>query len=170
MKIEITLNDEDYIAYNIFHLSYSQQSRKMIRFGRWMMFMVSIMAIFIFVIAGADKDLIGIEAVMLLPVSIIWFIRYPKSAEKTIKKRINRLKKEGKLPYEPHTTLELSECEIIEKTEHSVSRYSYTDIKDVQRSGQYIYLIKGALEAVIIPVRYLDDEKLFEEWVRSKLQ
>lgn len=159
MKFDIQLDDEDYVNFNIFHMFHSNYGKKSILLGRLMMFCFSCVAILIMIMAGAERGLLLTESVVLLIVSIVHFIYYPKMAKKKIRKQIYKIKEEGALPYNSKETVEFNNTEIIEVSPKEVLRTNYTEITAFHLSDEYMYLYKDALRAIIIPYRCLGNRK-----------
>lgn len=158
MQIHVNLYDEDYIQYNIHHSYYSYNSKKTHMIGRLSPFLFSIVFIAVFIYLNVEPLLLYVEIAVLMLYSIISFIRYPKSLEKRIRKYVLRMKEEGKLPYDEEAMIDFGEDVITETTPNMTNRISYSEIRDVCETEGYIYLIIGAMQAIILPKRCLDDK------------
>lgn len=168
MKIHVSINDEDYITYNIYHYFHSSSTKTNVLIGRLMPLLFSILAIAVFILIDVVPMLLYAEIAFLTLYSIIGFFRFPKSVEKNIRKNILKLKKEGKLPYAEEASLDFGDNEITETSPNNVKRIPYSSILAVQEIENYIYLIIGAVEAVIIPIRCLDNKDTLLEFLNQK--
>lgn len=171
MTLNIHLTDKDYIAFNIYQAFHSRQGRRNLMLGKCMFFILALFAILCFVVAGAETGFLIVEIIVLMAFSVIWFFRYPKIAKRSIRKRILKLKDEGRLPYEADAVVEFSETEIIDRSEWSEQRTEYKDVQSVEIDPEgYVYLMKGAVEAIIIPDRYLENRDEFVKMIMERIR
>ena len=101
--------------------------------------------------------------------SVVSFIRYPKRAKKKVKKKLTKLREEGRFPYEPEVHIEFDETEIVETYPSGENRLRYSDIKKLYITKEYMYLFFGAMQSIILPVRCLGERKEeLQELLESK--
>lgn len=171
MKFKVKIEEEDYIRYNIYITFHSKAGRGALFRGRIFGLAVSLLALFIMFIAGADKMFIMTEATFLAVFSLIWFFVYPHFAKKSIRKQILKLKEEGRLPYERETLLEFRDDEIYEELADGTRHVPYSDIISVEENDEYIYLRKGVQEAILIPEKYLTVPRAtFVDFMKEKIK
>ena len=156
MRFKVQIEEEDYILYNVYIAFHSKAGRRLLVRGRLFGLALSLFALLVMYVAGADKGLIVTEAIFLAVFSAVWFFVYPYFAKKSIRKQILKLKEEGKLPYEREALLEFKDDEIYEELKDGTRHVPYSDIMSVEESGDYIYLRKGVQEAIIVPERCLN--------------
>lgn len=156
VRFRVQIEEEDYILYNIYIAFHSKSGRRLIIRGRLFGLALSLFALLVMFVAGADRGLIVTEAIFLVVFSAIWFFVYPSFAKKNIRKAILKLKEEGRLPYEREALLEFKDDEIYEELADGTRHVPYSDIMSVEENGDYIYLRKGVQEAIIVPERCLN--------------
>lgn len=155
MKYQIHLNDKDYLQFNIFYATHSKVGKHSIRMARLAFPLVAAAAVFIFILAGAAYGLIIGEAVILAIASLYWELYLPKYIEKSVRKNIERIKTDGKMPYHAHSEIELLDSMIIERSAHGQIRVSREEIEAVYDEPEYLYIFYGAAQAFLIPKRCL---------------
>ena len=159
MKFDIELTEEGYIDFNIFVIFHSEQGKKGIARGRLLGAAVSLLVMFILFVAGADKWLITWEAILLTIFSVVVFVMYPGMVKKKVRSNIQKMKLEGRLPYEPTSTLEFRENELFEVTPQGTRTVPYSEFMDAYDTDEYIFLREGAQKAFVLPKHCLGDRE-----------
>ena len=172
MKFHITLNDEDYIAFRICLCLSTPANKRMFLIGllKSSIFYCIIFYCFL-VFTERDKFTIGIFIALFVVFIIDNLISYENTSRKYIRKYIENIKKEGKLPYYTESILEFFGKEIQETSAFGVRCRKYSDVTRILRDEEHIYVMIGALEAVILPLRCLEGkENELVEFLNGKLQ
>ncbi|KAI4446846.1 hypothetical protein C823_001364 [Eubacterium plexicaudatum ASF492] len=86
MKYQIELNDEDYLRFNIFYATHSKVGQHNVKMARLAFPLVCVLAVVIFMMAGAATTFIIAEGVVLAAASVCWQFYLPKMMEKSVKK------------------------------------------------------------------------------------
>lgn len=159
MKYNITLNDEDYILFNIFYANNSKAGKRSMNMIRLIVPVLSLFVVMRYTIAKAEYGLIITEAVVLTALSVIWWIFAPKILERNIRRSINKMKADSKLPYCKNSEIEFREDVIEEKSGDREIRVKYTDIENIYTEKDYIYIFYNVSQAFIIPCHCLDGDR-----------
>lgn len=159
MKYDITLNDEDYLKFNIFYARHSNEGKRSLRVMQLFMPAISILLVLAFILSGSRAGFILTEAICLTALSVFWTLYAPKRLEKNVHKNIERLRKNGKLPYHACAEIEFLDSMIIERYEQGEFRLNYTDIENLCFENDSIYIFYTALQAFIIPYRCLGADR-----------
>ena len=159
MKYKIRINDEDYIRFNIFHANHSKEGKRSKNMQRVRFPILSLLIIMVFFLAGAKYGLIITEAIFMTVFCVLWWIFLPKMMEKNIRKYINRMKSEGKLPYHADSEIEFQDSMIVETSEQGEVRVDYKDIENICLEQDYLYIYFSAAQAFIIPFHCLGEDK-----------
>ncbi len=170
-EFKIDLNDEDYLQFNYYHASNSPMGKRTLLYYRFQMYILSALCILVFFIARADRLLIFIEAIFLGIVSILWFIFSKRRYFGLIRKRILRMKREGKLPYHTHVILRFEEDEIHESTPEIELRVKYSLVEKIAVTEHGVYIYHSSMHAFLLPNTVFsgEEEKLkFLEFINSK--
>lgn len=159
MKYIVHLTDEDYIRFNIFYANHSKAGKRALYLARIAFPVLSLAVLTVFFGAGAEYGKIAVHAILFLAVSFLWVFYVPKVIEKSIRKNINKMKEDGKLPFHEHAQIEFQEDKIVEKNEQEEVRVKYTDIEQICLTSEYLYIFYSAVQAFILPYRCLGDDK-----------
>ena len=153
-QFDLTLSEEDYVAYNCFHAFQSPQGRKTVKRSRifFIVFMslMTLIGLTISVIFGA----------LLAILTVVYMVLFQKIVERNIGKQILRLKKTGKLPFDATTTLEFYEDKLIETTPSARTERNYDKFERIcVLEGRYIFLYDSSVTAYILPVAQVGDQE-----------
>ncbi len=169
MKYKISLNEEDYLRFNIFYTYHSKSGKRALNTARMILPVLSITFIFIFFISRAEYGLILTEAICLSVFSVIWYIYVPKIIEKNIRKNITKMKADGKLPFHAESEIEFKDSVIIERSIHGETHINYKDIENIYTEKDYLYIFYSAVQAFIIPFHCLgEDRERVTEYIMSR--
>lgn len=169
MKYKIKLNDEDYLCFNVFYAHHSKAGKRQENKMRLLFPLSAVIAIMIFFLAGAKSGLIVTEAIGLCIVSVIWCIFTPQIMEKNIRKHIDKLKTDGKLPYHVDAEIEFQEQIIVERSEQGEIHVNYKDIENIYVEKDYLYILYSVTQGFIVPYRCLgEDREQVVEYVRER--
>ena len=168
--INITLTEEDYILYNIFHFFHSPLNKKRYWTNRLLPFLLYTLIIIFMFLLDIKWDLLLIEAMLLYLYALIRFVLYPRMVKKNIRKNILKTKKEGRLPYSPEYSIDYGEDTFIMTTPTRTIHYAYSDILEICKEDDAVYLLVGAVEAVILPNRCLDQKDELLRFLYEKME
>ena len=124
-QLNITLTEEDYLAFNNFHSFESTNGKKLIRKSRifFIAFMALLIALVLFTFESTTFSII--YATVLGSFTALYMLAFRKILERNMKVQIKRLKKTGKLPFEPVSTLEFYEDKLVEITASKRTEQNY---------------------------------------------
>lgn len=159
MKYTITINDDDYLKFNIFYAWHSGNGKRSVRIAQLLMPILSVLVLLFFTLAGFKPGFILTEAVCLTALSVSWVLRAPKSLEKNVRNHIERVRKNGKLPYHACSEIEFLDPMIVERYDQGVFCLNYADVEELCFEEDFIYIFYTSLQALIIPHRCLGADK-----------
>lgn len=169
MKYKITLNDEDYLRFNIFYANHTKAGKRQTNMIRILCPLCAALVIMILRIAGAEDKLIVGEAIILSILTVIWCIFTPNIMERNIRKNISRLKADGKLPYHADAEIEFQDSMIVERSEQGEIHVKYKDIENIYQEKDYLYIFYNVTHAFLIPYHCLgEDKERVTEYVMKK--
>ena len=165
MRVRVQSNDEDYAAYNIANQFLTEHGKKSV--GRSIAFLSAMVGISIFVVAlyvlnmilsnrWVTLDIIPILVVLIYFSYVLIFFK--SNVKKRIRRRVVKLRGEGKLPYENEATLDFLDDMIMEYTPSSTTRREWKDIQSIVEDEEHFYLILGPMHGIIIPKRCIGAE------------
>lgn len=148
-QLRITLTEEDYLAFNNFHSFESAPGKKLIRKSRifFIATMVFLMAFVLLVLKWTTLSIIYTAVIGLF--TILYMLLFRKILNRNIKAQIKRLKKTGKLPFEPVSTLEFYQDKMVEITASKRTEQGYTIFERIcVVKDRYILLYHSTLEHI----------------------
>lgn len=158
MEITYELTEEDYIKFNLYHISNSPSQRKVFQFSRFG----------IPVIMGVVIYLVGTQLFDQSPIfwlinaaifALIWVFAYPNMFQNSIIKQVQKMVREGdnsQLYGKKTMKVEGDQLTIVEGDATTV--LTKDSIKKVQAYDDMILLYLSSVSAHIIPTRYLTTE------------
>lgn len=159
MKFHITVTEEDYIAFNLDCIRHYPNAKKNMLIGRLTGLFLSAFVMLLLLALRASEIVLLIGGIILAYFSAVSFFRYPSQYEKSVRRSIQRISKEGKPPYEPEADIEFTDTEMIQTTEKSMRRVAYGDLIRIVETPYRMYLYDSPSRAYILPLRCLGDEK-----------
>ena len=169
MKYRITLNEEDYVRFRIFHLYHSKLGKRQLHSARTSMLKLSAIILLLLLIMDVQLDAIVIFTIIWGIASVLYYFYAPKRLEKNIRKQVNMTKEDGKLPYNADAEIEFLESMIVQRSEHGESHANYRNIERFYIEQEYLYIYINAVQAIVIPCRCLgDDRKRVIDYIMDK--
>ena len=151
-QLNINLSEEDYLTFNLFHNLESQRAQKIIKKSRMgtVLFLVGLMLLTILT-SGWDAYS-STYITLMIPITIAFALLFNRMVRHTVKMQVKLLKKTGKLPFDPVSTLEFHEDKIVEITPNKRVEQSYAVLERVcLLPGRYIFLYTSSVGAYILP-------------------
>ena len=171
-QLNITLTEEDYLAFNDFHSFGSAQGKKLIRRSR--VIFISLMAllmVLVILFIGTTAFALSYAAFLGL-FTAVYMILYRKILKRNIRVQIKRLKKQGKLPFDPVSTLEFYDDKIMEITPSKRTEQNYSIFERICIvQGKYILLYYSSVGAYILPIPQIQmqiDQDAFLRFLSGK--
>ncbi len=157
-EFKVTLNDEDYLLFNQYHLLNSPSGKKYLTSVRFLIPFICFMVVVIFCIAGSDFGLILTEAILMAVFSVLCIAYSKKVILKSMNKRILKMKKEGRLPYSNDAVLMFDDEKIHEITPDTENITKYSLMEKVAVTEKAIYIYFSSMQAYILPVSVFSTE------------
>ena len=165
-QLNINLSEDDYLDFNKFHSFESMHGKKLINKTRiiFVLAMIILAALFLLVM-GLTTFSITYAALLLL-FTLLYMVFFKKILTRNVKTQIKRLKKVGKLPFDPVSTLEFHEDKMVEMTALQRTEQSYSIFERIcVVKDRYILLYKSSVGAYILPVVQVKAQLNQEEFV-----
>lgn len=167
-RVNININDEDYIKFNIFQQFCTPTGKKAVMKSRIIITIVPlIMCVFYLLLSGEEKEAyIGMAAVCIILAAIFFFLSKPVLKVMT-KRTVKLMIKNGKKPYTPLSTIEFYDDYFIEYTADNKSQINYSAIENVYKSGENVlYLFNNSLNAYLVPASSFSSVAEFDSFVK----
>ena len=165
-QLNINLSEDDYLDFNNFHSFESAHGKKLIRKTRifFILAMVFLAALVVLILGCTTFSVI--YAALLLLFTLLYMVFFKNVLTRNIKGQIKRLKKIGKLPFDPVSTLEFHEDKMVESTALQRTEQSYSIIERIcVVKDQYIFLYKSSVSAYILPVLQIKEQVSQEDFI-----
>ena len=166
-QLNISLTEEDYLAFNDFHAFGSVQGQKLIR--RTRIIFVSIMALLIaLIVLFIGTTVFALSYAILLGLfTAVYMLLYKKILNRNIKGQIKRLKTQGKLPFDPVSTLEFYDDKLVEITPSKRTEQSYSIFERICIvRGRFILLYYSSVGAYILPMPQVQTQTDADAFIR----
>ena len=152
MSIHVRLTDEDYIRFNQFALTRTKRGKRLMLPLRLMLPIMLALALLANWLNGETQwtYYVGLLA-LALPLCILWVIFIPAYLSWSLRRRIPKQRKLGKLPYSPESDITWDDDSFTETTENATNRVFLRDIEHFYLTPAYIYLFVDVQRAYIIP-------------------
>lgn len=170
-RFEYNITEQDYFAFNEFCMLNSKTHKRTILLYRCLGFILSAFVILIFIITNTESDYIKLQAIALTIFSIVWFLIGKKSYFKKIRKTLNKLKKEDKLPYSEKGILIFDEVEISDISTDKELKAPYSTVTKLVNTDNFIYILCYGGIGYIVPLRIIDNNiniDEFKSFIESK--
>ena len=162
---DIFLTEEDYIDFNIFHMSHSAYGKKHQRLLRGMIAVIFVAAAIINFLAEGISPVSVAYAVLLGGLGLMMTVFSGKTSGFTMKLIINNMKKTGKLAFSPESRMGFSDEGILEITPEGRTEKRWESMERLCiREGKVWYLYMNNTAAFILPVEQISAQTDVEEF------
>ena len=169
---DIFLTEEDYIDFNIFHMSRSAYGKKHQRLLRGMIAVIFVAAAIVNFLAEGISPVTVAYAVLLGGLGLMMTVFNGKFSGFTMKMVINNMKKSGKLAFSPESRMEFSDAGIVEITPEGRLEKRWESMERLCiREGKVWYLYMNNTAAFILPVEQIaaqTDPAEFRRYLESR--
>lgn len=166
-RLNVTLTEEDYLAFNQFHSLESMAGKKMMNKTRaFFTAAMVVLAALVILISGWTTFSVLYTAQIGLVV-LFYVLLSPKVVKWSIKAQIKRLKKAGKLPFDAVSKFEFYEDKLVEITETKRVEQSYKAMERIcVVENRYIFLYNSGVGAYIFPIPQIREQLSQDDFVR----
>jgi len=175
-KFQVLLNDDDFYEYNKHHQINSPAGKSGLLLYR-IIVPLATLCIFTSIIA-IFQTVLGSYLTVTITVFITYFVTMTvflifskRILLMSQKSGIKRMKKNGKLPYEPEYEIAFYDDCVINTSRNMTTRFSYSIVERVDKGDKAIYIYINVNMAQIIPLAIFPGEsekRAFLEYLRSR--
>lgn len=152
-QLNINLSEDDYLAFNIFHSFESVHGKRLIRKNRTFFILAMAILATLFILVMGLTTFSVIYTTFLLLFTLLYMVFFKKVLIRNMKTQIKRLKKTGKLPFDPVSTLEFYEDKMVEITVEKRTEQSYNIFERIcVVKDRFILMYHSSVGAYILPV------------------
>ena len=157
--LNVFLKDSDYFDFNTFHSLESHFGRKQIKKIRliYIATMLILLALVLF-LAGSYSFAI-IYTILMSAFTVIYMLLFKKIVKRNIRKQIEKLKKNGKLPFDAVSQFEFYDNKFAEITSDKRIEQSYDSLEKIcVVRDQFLYLYYNSISAYILPLAQIESQ------------
>ena len=164
---DILLTEEDYIDFNISHMTRSAYGKKHQRMLRVLVAVIFAVAILLNFWAEGISPVTVAYAVLLGGLGLMVTVFSGKASGFTMKLVINNMKKTGKMAFSPESRMEFSDAGIVEITPEGRTEKRWESMERLCiREGKVWYLYMNNTAAFILPVEQISAQTDLAEFRR----
>ena len=166
------VTDEDYLDFQYHHMNQTKLDKKTAWIFRLTGPVVVAIVLLLFWIAGADKVLLLLEAVVLTIFAIIWLIRWKQLMMRSLRKKLQKQAKTNQRPYCSQSTYQFEEDVFIVSDGETEIKSAYSTILQAFVTETALYLYVSPTNAFILPLHHFTgtaQRSEFLTWLKSKL-
>lgn len=151
-QFHVTINDEDYLAFNRFHLfRFPYGKRRLLQTRLLFVAIFGVASLITPVLCGFDGISLLVSGVLLVGLGIYQLL-FQWRMDRWLRGQIKKIKKKVKAPYTPRSTMEFYEDRFVEIAPDERTERSYTTLECVSVvDGRYIYLHLNQIQVYILP-------------------
>lgn len=151
--LDINLSEADYLSFNMFHSFESAHGKKLVRRTR-LFFVLAMTVVAALFVLFVGLTLFSLKyAILILLFTLLYMVFFKKVLTLNLKAQIKRLKKMGKLPFEPVSTLEFHEDKMVEITASSRTELTYSAFERIcVVRDRFVLLYKSSVSAYVLPM------------------
>ena len=162
---DIFLTEEDYIDFNIFHMSRSAYGKKHQRMLRGMVAVIFAVAALVNFWAEGISPVTVAYAVLLVGLGLMMTVFNGKFSGFTMKLVIHNMKKTGKMAFSPESRMGFTDEGILEITPEGRTEKRWESMERLCiREGKVWYLFMNNTAAFILPVEQISAQTDVEEF------
>lgn len=168
----VTVNDQDYLDYNIFMMIRSPYGKKQI--DTYRITITVIVAIFILVTlfrGGFSRESILVVILMIIILTLTQ-VFLPRYFSWSLKCHFKNVKKNGKMGYSPESVIEFYEESFVETTPEDKSEHKYSAIERISVvDNKVIYIHVNNVMSYMLPLSSFESKEQYDsffEFIKTK--
>ncbi|MCR1900119.1 YcxB family protein [Irregularibacter muris] len=166
MEISYSLNEQDYIDFNLYHINHSDTLKKSLMIQRYVLPLIFFIIPFV-ATRVTDIPLWYWTSVSMVAI-VVWMIFYPRYFKWEISKRLVKMLKEGKNDVMlGHRSLSLTSQGIIEHSVGSESKTSWDVVGNIYETKDYLFIYISSVSAYIVPIRIFESMEHKEKFLKE---
>ena len=168
MRLEYTLTEQDFIAFNLHYAKHSKTVKRSLFFQHYIVAIIFFaVPLSVFLIGPPGQVYTEVPFIFLLA-GIIWIVFYPKYFYNHIERNIKKMLREGsysKLLGKHH--LQITDEGIIETNSGGETKRNWNGIEKIEENEAYIFIYVSSMSANIVPKTAFSRENSKSEFMQS---
>lgn len=164
-RFQVRLTEEDYYTYNEYHNILSEQGKKQVRTMKILLSILALMIVAGLFLMGevVTKETIVFAGIVFGLALLVMHLTYVPILKKSIKKQIQVMKQNGKLPFASETTLEFYDEYFVDIAPLVKTETSYAAVeKIVVLKGKFVFIYTSSVGAHLLPMSAFESASHFE--------
>lgn len=158
-QLNITMTEQDYLAYNCFHSLESRTAKKRLRKSRSVFSAIIVtFGVLYTLMSGWNPDTV-LYLSLLCFFSLIYLVFFKKVLLFSLKSQIKKLKKVGRLPFDPAAKFEFYEDHLVEICPSTRTEWGYDALDRVCIvPDRFVLLYSSTVGAYVLPIAQLSQQ------------
>lgn len=170
--LDLTITEEDYLAFNYFHILDSNAGKKQFRKSS-IRFVIMIIAVLLLVfLVDKRTTFIIIYGIFGVLYTILVLLLHKPRAKRRIKRNIRNTQKDGQTVFDAVSKIEFYEDMLVEITSNKRTEQSYSGIERICiLKDRYVFLYNSSDSAYVLPIPQINaqvDYTAFMEYLSQK--
>ena len=147
MEIQFERTEEDFVEFNLFHISNSPSIKKQILWTRIIMAIMPFVFLFVFY-----KNISITDYLIATIIALVFVFSYPSIYRSSSKSQTRKFLKEGNnKSLLGHNTIELTPEGILGKSLSGESKINWSSVDKIRQNDEFIFIYIGTINALVIP-------------------
>lgn len=164
-RLNISLSDEDYLAFQMYTYWEIQGNKKRVLIYRLIAGFLIFSSFLLVAVQWIDTGEFSFSLAILSVLFILFMVFLKAIYKQSFKWHLANRKKAGKLPYDKTSTLIVEEELIRDLSAEMETTYHYAAFDKIVEHGTTIYLMIDTLRAILIPATAFSDEEQRRQFI-----
>ena len=164
-KFNVNITEQDYLDFNVFAGTKTPQGKKTVLRSRLIIAGVVLFALLLIWITDKGGTVSLVTTPLFLLMLLYFQLYHVRKMKNSMKAYIQNLKKHGKLPYSPCSTVEFNDESIIETDENSATERKYSVIEAIAVDKTSVYVFIGVAQAFILPFSSFESREQMDAFI-----
>ena len=164
-KFDVTINEKDYIDYNVFMLTKSPYGKQINTF-RIILFVIPVIFIIISMLGGGSSVKSFVDVIPIIILIIVLQLFLGPFFSFSVKTSIRLMKKTGKMGYSPESILEFYEDYLVETGKNQKTEHKYSGVERISViENKMIYIHVNNVMSYILPVSSFQSDEQYNNFI-----
>lgn len=170
-ELNITLTESDYVAFNRFHAIESTQGKKTIRNSRILFVSIIAVLMILFVFSMGWTAFSALYVTIMALFTTVYCLFFKKILIRNLEAQIKKMKKSGKLPFDPISKAEFYEDKFADISPSKRMELGYEALERICiLDEQYIFLYQSSVTAHILPIPQIKAQICYDDFLSFLFQ
>ncbi|MBN1046063.1 YcxB family protein [Clostridium botulinum] len=164
MKLEFSIEEEDYINFNMHYLDNSKKLKQSMYIFRFILPII-ISFLIVYIISKIVRYHIIVLVIAYFLIYFIWIYFFEKSVDESTRKRIKKVLSEGKNKgLLGKRTFEINDNYIKDSNKYRTQIVNINALEKIFITDEYVFFYISSISAFIVPLRIFESNEEKEEF------